>query len=390
MVSLSNKNYKTTVCILYFLSFFASLIQNVYTPIISDLKIIFNVPIAYINFTVGIFIWIVAFTQIILGKIVDKQKNKFILILSVLIIIITSTVCAITKDFSTFALFRVLQAIGCGAIPLVALTILSKMSTIEERSSVMSNYQIILSLAPAVAPILGGFIGQHFYYNGIFIFLSLLSIVFLVLLFCTSIPDFKAKSLSKQKRGYYTFLKNYNYLFMVMCSFIVFFAYFGILVYIPVVLRNTYHFPTSVIGMLFLPMTVSLIIGSWYYKKKAKKYTDSRLISYLMSLFSVLLILFAWTNQANIIVFSIVIFLVGFCVGMTPSLVATKITIMFEENKGETLALFNFIRYTGMGFGAMAIGYISSDNISYYFTIIAILLVAICAVYYLKKLISVV
>ncbi|WP_412519162.1 MFS transporter [Staphylococcus simulans] len=385
---MNNKDYKITIYILYFLSFFASLIQNIYTPIISDLKHIFNVPISYINYTVGMFIWIVAFTQIILGKIIDERKNKIILVFSVLIIVITSIFCAITREFSVFALFRVLQAIGCGAIPLVCLTLLSKMSSVEERASVMSNYQIILSIAPAVAPILGGFIGQWYNYNGIFVFLSLLSIIFMSLLLYVPIPDFKNKGLSKTNRGYSTFLKNYNYMFMVMASFIVFFAYFGILVYIPVVLREVYHFPTSVIGLLFLPMTVSLILGSLFYKKKAKKYTSSNFIECLMICFSILLILFAWTNQVNVMVFSIVIFLVGFCVGMTPSLIATKITIMFEENKGETLALFNFIRYTGMGFGAMVIGYIASDNTPYYFSVIAILLVALCVVYYLKKFVA--
>ncbi|MHD0398663.1 MFS transporter [Staphylococcus simulans] len=385
---MNNKDYKTTIYILYFLSFFASLIQNIYTPIISDLKHIFNVPISYVNYTVGMFIWIVAFTQLILGKIIDKGKNKIILVVSVLIIVVTSIVCAITTEFSVFALFRVLQAIGCGVIPLVCLTLLSKMSSVEERASVMSNYQIILSMAPAVAPILGGFIGQWYNYNGIFVFLSLLSIIFMSLLLYVSIPDFKNKGLSKTNRGYGTFLKNYNYMFMVMASFIVFFAYFGILVYIPVVLREVYHFPTSVIGLLFLPMTVSLILGSLFYKKKAKKYTDSNLIGWLMICFSILLILFAWTNQVNVMLFSIVLFLVGFCVGMTPSLIATKITIMFEENKGETLALFNFIRYTGMGLGAMVIGYIASDNTPYYFSVIAILLVALCVVYYLKQLVS--
>lgn len=59
-----------------FFSFFASLIQNIYTPIIPKLHDSFQVSLFWINFTVGGFIFIVAIMQILLGKNIDSKTQK--------------------------------------------------------------------------------------------------------------------------------------------------------------------------------------------------------------------------------------------------------------------------------------------------------------------------
>ena len=91
--------------------------------------------------------------------------------------------CAITNNFVLFATARLFQAIGCGIIPLVTLTLLAKLSEGDSRASAMANYQIFLSCAPAIAPILGSSIGAKWDYIGIFSFYLLYpSYYFLLLL----------------------------------------------------------------------------------------------------------------------------------------------------------------------------------------------------------------
>ena len=75
-----------------------------------------------------------------------------------------------THNFILFAISRLFQAIGCGIIPLVTLTLLAKLSTDNGRAQAMANYQIFLSCAPALAPILGSTLGARWDYIGIFSF----------------------------------------------------------------------------------------------------------------------------------------------------------------------------------------------------------------------------
>lgn len=76
---LNNDKVKRTMLIVFgFMAFFASLIQNIYTPIIPQLQSDFNVSLLWVNFTVGGFIFIVAIMQIILGKYIDSKNLKYV------------------------------------------------------------------------------------------------------------------------------------------------------------------------------------------------------------------------------------------------------------------------------------------------------------------------
>ena len=74
-----------------------------------------------------------------------------------------------THNFILFAISRLFQAIGCGIIPLVTLTLLAKLSTDNGRAQAMANYQIFYHV-PALAPILGSTLGARWDYIGIFSF----------------------------------------------------------------------------------------------------------------------------------------------------------------------------------------------------------------------------
>ena len=44
----------------------------------------------------------------------------------------------------------------------------------------MGSYQMLLALAPACGPLLGGYLAQHYQYQGIFIFLSVVGVILLI------------------------------------------------------------------------------------------------------------------------------------------------------------------------------------------------------------------
>lgn len=83
-------NSNIRLYILGFLAFFASLIQNIYTPIIPRLYDDFQVPLFWINATVGGFIFIVAVMQIVLGRSIDSRDSKKVLLTGLGIVIISS------------------------------------------------------------------------------------------------------------------------------------------------------------------------------------------------------------------------------------------------------------------------------------------------------------
>ncbi|HBC4867068.1 TPA: MFS transporter [Staphylococcus aureus] len=358
--------------ILGFLAFFASLIQNIYTPIIPRLYDDFQVPLFWINATVGGFIFIVAVMQIVLGRSIDSRDSKKVLLTGLGIVIISSFICAVTHNFILFAISRLFQAIGCGIIPLVTLTLLAKLSTDNGRAQAMANYQIFLSCAPTLAPILGSTLGARWDYIGIFSFLLVISIVLFLIIFFIDIPNVEKGIVKLTEKIEEKYLTDKVFITLVTLGFLIFFTYFSILVYLPTLLNNTYDIGVGISGVLFLPITVSVILGSLFYKRFSKKYNEIMILRVTITGFAMFTLLFGWLNESNVI-----IFILGTCVGIVPALLATIISKRFEHIKGKVLGVFNFVRYIGMTVGALLIGIISQPLVAFYFTTITIMLIII-------------
>ncbi len=161
-------------------AFFASLNQNIYSPIIPIIRDSFQVSITMVNLSVSIFIFITAIMQIVFGSIIDFKGARTILIPSIILTIIASIGCAITSNFTVFLICRILQAVGTAAIPLIAATTIGTVFQGEQRGSAMGTYQTMLSIAPAVAPVLGGFIGEKYNYPGVFWLLVAVSVILFI------------------------------------------------------------------------------------------------------------------------------------------------------------------------------------------------------------------
>ncbi|HDF5829510.1 TPA: MFS transporter [Staphylococcus aureus] len=366
-------NSNIRLYILGFLAFFASLIQNIYTPIIPRLYDDFQVPLFWINATVGGFIFIVAVMQIVLGRSIDSRDSKKVLG----IVIISSFICAVTHNFILFAISRLFQAIGCGIIPLVTLTLLAKLSTDNGRAQAMANYQIFLSCAPALAPILGSTLGARWDYIGIFSFLLVISIVLFLIIFFIDIPNVEKGIVKLTEKIEEKYLTDKVFITLVTLGFLIFFTYFSILVYLPTLLNNTYDIGVGISGVLFLPITVSVILGSLFYKRFSKKYNEIMILRVTITGFAIFTLLFGWLNESNVIILSVIIFILGTCVGIVPALLSTIISKRFEHIKGKVLGVFNFVRYIGMTVGALLIGIISQPLVAFYFTTITIMLIVI-------------
>lgn len=341
-------------------SFFASLNQNIYTPVIPLIRDSFNVSIHWVNFTVSSFILTIALVQICLGSVVDRKNQKRLLILGVVLMGISTTICAFTDDFMLFTICRLIQAVGAGIIPLVTITMISHVFEGEERGNAMGTYQIVLTLAPALSPVLGGLVGEYFGYEGIFLFLSVICVI-LLLSMMYGLPDsgYKIEYSQKQDR----FLQTYRSVFsnrvvfmMMLISFFVFFIYFAILVFLPLLLRDHYHVDLQYIGLLYLPLTVSMILGSVLFKKLQRKIALGKLYRATLFVMPALIILFGILHTKTIIGLSTLLFLYGVTIGFAPPLFSTMISNKISEYRGAALGLFNFIRYSGMAIGGMYTG----------------------------------
>jgi len=140
--------------------------------------------------------------------------------------------------------FRIVQAIGAGVIPLVTINMISHLFDGEARGSAMGTYQILLSLAPAVSPIVGGILGEYYGYQGIFLCLFLIATLLLVFIML-AFPNNGKRNNGQENAS--SFIQIYRAIFLnhvglmtMTVSFFVFFIYFVILVFLPILIIYRY------------------------------------------------------------------------------------------------------------------------------------------------------
>ncbi|MEK4838619.1 MFS transporter [Bacillus sp. FSL L8-0152] len=341
-------------------AFFASLNQNIYSPIIPIIRDSFQVSITMVNLSVSIFIFITAIMQIVFGSIIDFKGARTILIPSIILTIIASIGCAITSNFTVFLICRILQAVGTAAIPLIAATTIGTVFQGEQRGSAMGTYQTMLSIAPAVAPVLGGFIGEKYNYPGVFWLLVAVSLILFVINWIYFPED---RVGSKKELSGKTLISHYASIFkskvgssILILSFFAFFLYFSFIVYLPILLTDHYQLSLQVVGLLYLPMAISLMIGSMTFKTIQSRISQKKLFITGNVVLALSVILFAVTHSNTLIGVTVALILHGISIGILTPLFATMIVNEFEHNRGSAMGMFNFIRYMGMAVGPIISG----------------------------------
>ena len=158
--------------------------------------------------------------RLIYGPLIDTKGRKSVLIPSLIISTIASIGCAFSANIYLF-LFLELFAIGIAAIPVVSATIIGDLFEGKERVEAMSLYQMLLALAPAIAPLIGGYLGSINGHLSVFLFLSTLGII-LLMINISLLPETKPNVIkqSKAQKNYSLILKiKLDFLLLLLASF---------------------------------------------------------------------------------------------------------------------------------------------------------------------------
>ncbi|QWU43678.1 MULTISPECIES: MFS transporter [Bacillus] len=344
------------ICMSALLGSFA---QNIYTPILPMIQNSFHTSLYLVNLTVSLFTFVLAIMQLIYGPLIDTKGRKSVLIPSLIISTIGSIGCAFSPNIYLFLFFRAVQALGIAAIPVVAATIIGDLFEGKERGEAMSLYQMLLALAPAIGPLIGGYLGNINGHLSVFLFLSTIGIIVLIINI-SLLPETKPNVIEqpKTKKNYWLILKNKTGFSITLIGFIQFCIYFCFLVFLPSILTNIFHLHASEIGLMFIPMSLSIMLGSYCYKFLQTKLPTKQALL-ITSLFNIICItLFSFTYSINIPFIIIVTSLYGFSMGLSMPTHTTLLTEEFIQERATAIGMYNFIRYLGMGTGPIVGGFL--------------------------------
>lgn len=242
------------------------------------------------------------------------------------VFVLASIGCAMAPNVETLWLFRALQGLSGGAGNVVARAMVRDLFEGPQAQRVMAMVQMLFGIAPAIAPIIGGWLlGIH--WQAIFIFLALYAAISLsaaLILLPETVPKEKRVPLSAKQvlKDYGILLADAEFkkiIFAIGANFAGFFLY---VLAAPVFLMKHLQLNEQQFAMMFIPTVACMMLGSYLAKRAAGVYSRQRVIQAAyrwmsgVVILNLLLTVFAQTYSADFPLLALIAPVALFNIGM--------------------------------------------------------------------------
>lgn len=110
------------------------------------------------------------------GSISDALGRRRVILVALALLAFTSIGCALAPTIHALWFFRALQGLAAGAGFVVGRAVVRDVFEGHAAQRVMANVTMIFTIAPAIAPVLGGWLHEWFGWRSVFYFLALFSV----------------------------------------------------------------------------------------------------------------------------------------------------------------------------------------------------------------------
>ena len=133
----------------------------------------FGVAAADVQHTLSLFVIGFGTAQLVSGPMSDRYGRRPVLIGGLTLYLLSSIACAVAPGLGWLVAARFAQAVGCCTGVVVARAIIRDAYTPSEGAHILAKASSMLSLAPLLGPVLGGYLQVAFGWRAAFVSLTL-------------------------------------------------------------------------------------------------------------------------------------------------------------------------------------------------------------------------
>jgi DHA1 family bicyclomycin/chloramphenicol resistance-like MFS transporter len=202
------------------------------------------------------------------GALSDSFGRRPVVLGGIALFTLASAGCALSQNIGALVFFRALQGMSSGAGIVVSRAVIRDMFPPADAQKVMSQVTIYFGVAPAVAPMVGGFLFVHVGWHSIFWFLTAVGVALWIgnwrllpeTLHATHRQAFNVGNLL---RGYWQLLSNPRFFALALASGIPFNGMFLYVLSAPVFLGEHLHLPPQQFFWFFMLTIAGIMSGAW-------------------------------------------------------------------------------------------------------------------------------
>jgi DHA1 family bicyclomycin/chloramphenicol resistance-like MFS transporter len=307
--------------------------------------------------TLSAYLFGFAFMSLFHGSISDSLGRRPVVLWGLAVFVLASAGCALSQSIGQLIFFRSMQGLCTGAGIVVSRAIVRDMYPPSQAQKVMSQVTIFFGAAPAIAPMLGGWLLMHSSWHAIFWFLCAVGVA-LWLANYRLLPEtlhvqerqpFNPKNLLA---GYWKLGSDPRFFMLALASGIPFNGMFLYVLSAPVFLGESLGLPPEHFFWFFMLSIGGIMGGAWVSGRVAGKLSPKRQIR---NGFAVMLGIAVLNLLANLLfkahvswaLFPIAIFAFGWAL-MVP-VVTLLVLDLHPERRGMSSSLQMFIGSSANG-----------------------------------------
>jgi DHA1 family bicyclomycin/chloramphenicol resistance-like MFS transporter len=325
---------------------------DTYLPSMPAIGHAFNVGPVAVQQTLSVFLFAFAFMMLFYGTLSDSFGRRPVILVALVVYTLASIGAAFAPTLGVLLACRALQGLSAGAGSVIGQAIVQDRFSGAQAQKMMSHIMMVFGLAPAIAPVLGGWLHVTFGWRSTFVFLALFGLTMIVLclrVLPESLPPGKRHAFHPGAiaRNYLKVLRHPQFLLL---SLSVGLAFGGLSLYIGSAanfVMEILHLPETAFAWMFIPLISGMVIGSAWGGKRASKWAPgrSKWVGFgVMALACVLNIGYnaLFTAQVPWAVLPLMVYTFGLAVAM-PAIQVGALAL-FPENRGLASSMLSFIQ----------------------------------------------
>ena len=253
--------------------------------------------------TLSAYLFGFAFMSLFHGAISDSLGRRPVVLWGLAAFTLASAGCALSQSIGQLVFFRAMQGLTTGAGIVVARAVVRDMFDPTQAQKVMSQITIYFGVAPAIAPIMGGWLFVHLGWHSVFWFLTGVGVVLWVAnykllpetLHSTQRQPLKVSNLMQ---GYWQLGRDPRFLLLALASGVPFNGMFLYVLSAPAFLGEHLALAPTQFFWFFVLTISGIMAGAWVSGRMAGKLAPKQQIKYG---FSIMLLIALLNLAANLL-----------------------------------------------------------------------------------------
>lgn len=255
---------------------------NIFVPSMPTIAREFDAPYATIQLTLTLYLFALAVAQLLYGPFSDRYGRRPLMIVGLVLYAAANLFCYFTWSAESLIVGRIIQAVGGCAGMVLSRAVVRDVFDREQSAGILAHIMMVMAIAPAIAPAIGGNIEVYFGWRTSFLLLTVVAIVILVAtlktLSETNMHPAESLNLSSMIASYKQLLGSVPFMGYAFCTSLSSCAFFSFLAGAPFIMIEILDRSAAEYGYYFIMISITYMFGNYITSRLSIRLGINRLI----------------------------------------------------------------------------------------------------------------